>query len=70
MPDMTPVDSSNIRSVGYDSSNRELYVQFLDNSTYIYSEVPPQLHEELLRAPSKGSYLNRAIKGSYAYRLA
>ncbi len=67
-PDMTPVDSSNIEAVGYDASNRELYVRFLNNRTYAYSEVPAELHEELLRAPSKGSFLNRAIKGAYAYR--
>jgi hypothetical protein len=68
MPDMIPVDSSNIESVGYDPSDRELYVRFLGNRTYVYSDVPAELHEELLRAPSKGSLLNRAIKGAYAYR--
>ena len=68
MPDMTPVDSSNIESVGYDTSNRELHVRFLGNRTYIYSDVPAELYEELLRAPSKGSFLNRAVKGAYAYR--
>jgi len=68
MPEMTAVDSSNLESVGYDEANRELYVRFLDNQTYVYSEVPPQLYEELLQAPSKGSFLNRAIKGAYIYR--
>jgi hypothetical protein len=68
MPDMTPVDSANIESVGYDTSNRELHVRFLGNRTYIYSDVPAELYEELLRAPSKGSFLNRAVKGAYAYR--
>jgi hypothetical protein len=68
MPHMTPVDSSNIESVGYDTSNRELHVRFLGNRTYVYSDVPAELYEELLRAPSKGSFLNRAVKGAYAYR--
>ena len=68
MPHMTPVDSSNIESVGYDTSNRELHVRFLGNRTYVYSDVPAELYEELLRAPSKGSFLNRAVKGAYTYR--
>lgn len=68
MPDMIPVDSSNIESVGYDAGNRELHVRFLGNRTYAYSDVPPELLEEMLRAPSKGSFLNRAVKGAYAYR--
>lgn len=68
MPDMTPVDSSNIELVGYEASSRELYVRFLGNRTYVYADVPAQLHEELLRAPSKGSFFNRAIKNAYAYR--
>ena len=68
MPDMTPVDSSNIESVGYDTSNRELHVRFLGNHTYVYSDVPAEVFEELLRAPSKGSYFNRAVKGVYVYR--
>lgn len=68
MPHMTPVDSSNIESVGYDTSSRELHVRFLGNRTYVYSDVPAELYEELLRAPSKGSFLNRAVKGTYAYR--
>lgn len=68
MPHMTTVDSSNIESVGYDTSNRELHVRFLGNRTYVYSDVPAELYEELLRAPSKGSFLNRAVKGAYAYR--
>jgi len=68
MPEMIPVDSSNIESVGYDIGSRELHVLFLANRSYVYSDVPREVYEELLRAPSKGSYLNRAIKGVYAYR--
>lgn len=68
MTDMTPVDSSNLQAVGYDADSRELHVRFLNNDTYVYSDVPEELHQELLRAPSKGSFLNRAIKGTYVYR--
>ena len=67
MPEMAYVDSSNIEQVGYDADNMELHVVFKDSSLYVYRDVPVQIYEELLGAPSKGSFLNRAIKGVYEY---
>jgi hypothetical protein len=67
MPDMTYVDSSNIEQVGYDSDNVELHVRFKNGDLYVYRNVPVQIYEELLGAPSKGSYLNREIKDTYEY---
>ena len=65
--EMTPVASSNVQAVGYDVSTQSLHVSYLNNRTYVYSDVPQGVFEELLRAPSKGSYLNRAVKGTYNY---
>lgn len=67
VPDMELVDSSNIRAIGYDEDNLELWVEFNDGSTYIYNGVPEILHTEIMDAPSKGSYLNRVIKGNYEF---
>lgn len=67
-PDMTPVDSTTLEKVGYDADSRELYLQFLSGSTYVYSDVSPETHQELLDADSIGSYFNREIKPNYAYR--
>ena len=67
MPDMTYVDSSNIEAIGYDEDSQELYVQFLSGSCYIYHNVPLDVFEALMNAPSKGSFLNREIKGIYSY---
>ncbi|MEX2619990.1 MAG: KTSC domain-containing protein [Egibacteraceae bacterium] len=64
---MTYVDSSNLEQVGYDNDNMELHVIFKDGSLYVYLDVPAQIYEELLVAPSKGSYLNREVKGVYNY---
>ena len=33
---MHKVSSSNVHSVGYDEINKNLYVKFLNNSTYIF----------------------------------
>lgn len=67
MPEMTPVDSSNIESIGYDEDNTTVYVRFLNNSVYIYKGVPSHEYENLLNAPSVGSYLHRNFKNVYPY---
>jgi hypothetical protein len=68
MPDMTPVDSTNVVAIGYDEEQSELYVEFLSGSTYVYSPVPVVTFTEFLSADSKGSYLNREIKPNYDCR--
>lgn len=70
MVDMQYVDSSNLEQVGYDTAASELYVVFKDGSGYIYSGVPEHVFEQLLEAPSKGSFLNREVKNKYDYRRA
>lgn len=67
MPEMIYVDSSNLEQVGYDSDAMELHVIFKEGALYVYSDVPQQIYEELLVAASKGSYLNREVKGVYSY---
>lgn len=67
MPEMTFVDSSNIESIGYDDDTLELHVQFLSGGLYVYGDVPREIFDDLLNAPSKGSFLNREIKGVYQY---
>lgn len=67
MVDMNYVDSSNIEAIGYNSGKQELHVQFLSGATYVYHGVPEHVYEEIMDAPSKGSYLNRVIKGVYEY---
>lgn len=67
MVDMIYVDSSNIEAIGYNSDAQELYIQFLSGVTYVYYGVPKHIYEEIMDAPSKGSYFNRVIKGVYEY---
>jgi hypothetical protein len=69
-PQMEYVDSSNIEAIGYDADARELWVRFVSGSTYVYANVPPATHNDIMRADSKGSYLNREVKPNYAYRPA
>lgn len=67
VPDMEFVSSSNVEAIGYDPASEELHVQFAESGTYAYEGVPEWVFEELRAAPSKGSYINRMIKGTYSY---
>ena len=67
MPEMIYVDSSNIEAIGYDDDAQELHVQFLSGGYYIYHDVPRQVFDGLMFATSKGSFLNREVKGVYQF---
>ena len=67
MPEMVYVDSSNIEAIGYDEGALELHVRFLSGACYIYHNVPQHVFDSLMQAPSKGSYLNREVKGIYTF---
>lgn len=69
-PEMHPVSSSNIASVGYDATSQTVYVTFLNGATYAYKGVSQQEYENLRTAPSVGSYLNRNFKNVYPYERA
>ena len=60
-----PVQSSNLRSVGYDPKTRVLEIEFHSGGIYGYSNVPENIHSTLINAPSKGKYFARYIKDKF-----
>ena len=64
---MVPVESSNLRAVGYDASSNTLYIEFRGNRLYAYYSVPQMVHAELMLAPSKGRYHRKNIRSIYKY---
>jgi len=62
---MTPVKSSNLTHVGYDSATRELAVTFTSGKTYRYADVPDEVVARFMEAESKGSFFARNIKGKF-----
>ena len=62
------VQSSSIATVGYDEEQQVLEVVFHDGRVYHYLEVPPERVLSLLRAESKGRFLNSDIKPYFRYR--
>jgi hypothetical protein len=64
--DRVPVSSSNLESIGYDASSETLEVEFKTQSIYQYYNVPQFMHEQLMQAPSVGTFFNANIKNAYA----
>ncbi|WP_409339851.1 KTSC domain-containing protein [Ornithobacterium rhinotracheale] len=43
----------------------QLYINFRSGYTYVYHRVPKSVFNGLLRAPSKGKFFNRYIRGRF-----
>lgn len=65
--EFVPVESSNVAGVSYDNKSQTLYVAFKNGSRYFYQAVPEAAYTALLKAPSKGRFLNSEIIGRYRY---
>lgn len=61
----TAVDSTTMISVGYDSAQQILEIEFTSGVVYQYLEVPAAVFDELMRAESKGRYFNQKIRDDY-----
>lgn len=60
------VQSSNLRSVGYEDDTLE--IAFRNGGIYQYFGVPEHIFHGLMRAPSKGRYHHAHIKGRFTYK--
>jgi len=63
-----PVNSSNIRSIGYDPQLAVLEVEFTSGDVYQYFNVPDYLYRQFLSAQSHGQFLDDSIKYNYRYQ--
>ena len=67
---MYKIASSNITALGYDENNKVLRVIFKNNSSYIYTNVEPEVRQIIINSESKGKSLNENIvrhKEKYKY---
>ncbi len=62
-----PVESSNLKSVGYDPGTKTLEIEFQNGGVYQYHEVPQTVYRELMNADSHGRYFISAIKGAFPF---
>jgi len=61
------VSSSSLVSVGYDTKQHILEVEFIHGAVYQYFDVPPSAYQALLNADSRGRYFNANIRENYDY---
>ena len=61
------VSSSNLASIGYNSENEILEIEFIHGGVYQYFDVPKEEYEALMHADSHGSYFYYNIRDNYEY---
>lgn len=61
------VESSVLKSVGYDKNKKVLETELVNNALYEYYKVPASEFSNLMQAPSLGEYYNKSIK-KYPYK--
>ena len=62
-----PVESSNLKSIGYDEFLLVLEIEFKSGAVYRYYGVPSEVHDELINAESVGKYFNANVKSKYNF---
>lgn len=76
MVDWVEMKSSNIAAAGYIAGQlvpgfswfeRKLFVRFVSGDVYVYHNVPREIWNAWLAAPSKGSYHYANIRKSFSY---
>jgi len=63
-----PIESSAVSSVGYDPQAKALDIEYAGGAVYRYAPVPDRIVRQLLRAPSKGRFVNTRIRDTYPFR--
>lgn len=64
------INSSRIRSVGYDPRAQALEVEFSDGRVMVYSGVSQEVHRQFMAAPSPVSFFEDKIDENYSSRRA
>ena len=71
---LIPVESSNIKAIGYETDGfdnnghaftNRLVIQFSHGKFYGFLDVPNDVYIEFLRSESKGKYFNANIRNKY-----
>ena len=60
-----PVNSSNIKSVGYDESTGTLQIEFVSGAVWNYENIEKWMYESLISSLSVGKYFSANIRGKF-----
>jgi KTSC domain-containing protein len=61
------VESTTLITIAYDLDRQLLHLEFRDRAIYHYFDVPVDVYQGLVIAPSKGGYFNRSIRGRFVH---
>ena len=61
------VNSSSVKSVGYDEALSTLDIEFSSGAVYRYFAVPAAVHLALMSADSVGGFVSRRIRNGYPF---
>ncbi|MEO8109743.1 MAG: KTSC domain-containing protein [Ginsengibacter sp.] len=59
--------SSVVSAIKYDRQSATLRITFVSGMVYDYKEVPEEIYKEMKISGSKGTYLNKHVKGNYEF---
>jgi hypothetical protein len=62
---LTPITSSNLAAIGYHAAKQILGVEFKGGGIFHYAGVGPEVYQQLLEAPSRGSFFAKIIRGKF-----
>ena len=63
------IDSSMLKSIGYDAERQVLVLEFAGYETiYEYYNVPSDIHEALLESDSVGRTFNQLVRNHFNYQ--
>ena len=57
-----PVKSTNVKTVGYDTKEKTLEVEFQSGGIYQYAGVQPEMYADLLASESIGRFISQVIR--------
>jgi hypothetical protein len=63
----TPVQSTNVASVGYSRQLHALEIEFTRGAIYRFLNVPPSVYRALMNAESKGHFIAEELRGQYEF---
>ena len=61
-------NSRDIAIIGYDKKTATLEITFRSGGVYHYSQVPEDVYQKLMSAPSQGTFFSEKIKNQYPYK--
>lgn len=62
------VNSSKLRSVGYDEKTRTLEVEMSNGEVFQYGGVYPEVYRQFMAAPNPGAFFDDKIAEEYSAR--